>query len=56
MYTFENKETERYFYDVAQKYGIMHVNMEDGAVMKKEDVDCLVRVCSESVEKYCDKN
>lgn len=46
MYTFENKETEQYFFEVAKKYGIMHVNMENGAVMKRKDVDILADVCA----------
>ncbi|MFN6432772.1 hypothetical protein EUCA11A_10460 [Eubacterium callanderi] len=49
MYTFESKETECYFYEIAKKYGIMHVNMENGAVMTRENVNLLANLCAKDV-------
>ncbi len=49
MYTFESKETECYFYETDKKYGIMHVNMENGAVMTRENVDLLANLCAKDV-------
>lgn len=49
MYTFESKETECYFYEIAKRYGIMHVNMENGAVMTRENVDLLANLCAKDV-------
>lgn len=57
MYTFESKETERYFFEVAKKYGIMHLNMENGAVMKRKDIDILADVCAKDDAEFdCTRN
>jgi len=42
--TFENEETEQYFYEVVEKYGIRHVSFADNTVITKETIDNLVQV------------
>lgn len=51
MAKFESKETEEYFYQIAQKYGIMHVLWEKDHVITKEDVDCLANTSSGYIDK-----
>ena len=40
---FDSKETEMYFYEIAKRFGIMHVNMDKDAVMTMNDVNLMVK-------------
>lgn len=51
-YNFENEETKEYFFEVAKKYGIMHICADPGTVMTRENIDLIVKACEDTEAKY----
>lgn len=37
---FDSKETEQYFLDIAERFGIMHVNVAKDTVLTMKDFIC----------------